>query len=109
MGSVSGLNGPGVRLEVVQNGIEGEFTLTDGDQEALDGGIVTLIERVARQGKPQLVLDLTPGHFLVTAEHVGFRTVRKTKLVDHCHLSVGNQPYHRVLGDEIQRLLERIF
>jgi hypothetical protein len=39
-------DGPGVRLQVVQNGVKGEFTFTHGHKEPFDGCIVSLVQGV---------------------------------------------------------------
>ena len=46
LGAETVLDGPGVRLQVVQNGVKGEFTLTYWHKETFNGCVVSLVQRV---------------------------------------------------------------
>ena len=101
MGSEAVLDWPGVWLQVVQNGIKGEFTLTHGDKETFDSRVVSLVQGVRREGQTQLVLDLSPCQLFVTPEHIGFGAVCETQLMYVSHLTVGDQTNHGVLRDKV--------
>ncbi len=46
LGAETVLDRPGVRLQVVQNGVKGEFTLTYWHKETFDGCVVSLVQGV---------------------------------------------------------------
>ena len=46
LGSETIFYGPGVRLQIVQNGVKSEFTFTDGHKESFDGSVVSFIQRI---------------------------------------------------------------
>lgn len=101
LGAETVFHWPGVWLQVIQNGVKGEFTLTHGDKETFDSSVVSLVQGVRGESQTQLVLDLSACQLFVTTEHIGFGAVCETQLMYVSHLTVGDQTDHGILRDKV--------
>ena len=106
MSTAAVFDGPGVGLEVIQDGVQGEFTFTHRDQETFDSRVVSLVQGIGRQCQTQLVLDLPASEFFVSTEHIGFGAVSEAELMHVRHLSVGDEANHGILRNKVDRLLK---
>jgi len=73
--SITLSSGPWVYLQVIEDRVEGKFTLTDWNEESLDGRISSFIELIVANLETQLGLYLRSSHFLIPSKNVALWTV----------------------------------
>lgn len=95
------LRWPGVWLEIVKDGVEGEFTLPNRYQEATEGFSVALVKHICGLAQAELAFDLRRCQRLVSLEDVSFGAVLEAKLMHEGHTSVRDQTNQRVFWDEV--------
>lgn len=108
--SLSLCSAPGIRLQVIEDRIQGELALAQGDEELLEDR--ELLRRVLLhlrgvQIDLQHFLDLLARVFLRPFERVAFRQLVVPQLVHENVSPEGHQSDETVAPDRIQTLLDR--
>mmetsp|Transcript_22641 Transcript_22641/g.70877 ORF Transcript_22641/g.70877 Transcript_22641/m.70877 type:complete len:374 (+) Transcript_22641:1469-2590(+) len=112
---------PGVALEVVEHALEAEGALGDGEEEAADGAVLLELglsggrragrasRAAARRGADvEELLDALDRVVLRAAEGDGLVTLGEAEFVDHNVGPKGDEAHEGVLGQQVQRLLDRV-